>query len=65
MTVEEIKEAVNLNLNVYWTNKGYQVIKDRLNQYHIICLDNQDSVGLTHKDNTTLNGKEEEFFIIY
>jgi Tfp pilus assembly protein PilX len=62
MNVHEIKQAVDSGKKVYWSNLGYQVIKDSIGQYLIkhIC---GHCIGLTWQDGTTLNGKEEEFFI--
>ena len=62
MTIKEIKESVNLGKKVYWSKKSYEVIKDKHNQYLILCVLNNDCIGLTWKDGTTLNGKESEFF---
>jgi hypothetical protein len=65
MTLEEIKAAVDAGLNVYWSNVGYRVIKDRLGRYLIgydIDGPHENYIGLTHQDGITLNGKPEEFF---
>lgn len=63
MNVFEIKKAVNEGKTVCWANDGYQVIKDENGDYLIIYLDNGYCTGLTHIDNITLNGEEEEFYI--
>jgi hypothetical protein len=63
MNVEEIKQAVRDGKNVYWASKSYEVIRDRIGQFLIICKHNQYIVGLTHQDGVTLNGKEEDFFV--
>ena len=64
MTLNEIKEAVNNGVNVYWKNKGYRVIKSGFNQYkYLIVYLDKDAIGLTWSDGITLNGKEEDFFI--
>lgn len=62
MTVTEIKNAVNNGVKVYWSNLSYEVIKDSKDQY-LIKHSSGNCIGLTWADNTTLNGKEEDFFI--
>jgi hypothetical protein len=61
MTLQEIKQAIEDGENVHWSNLSYKVIKDRKGQYLIKC--GTHCIGLTWADNTTLNGKEEDFFI--
>lgn len=61
MTLQQIKEALADGKKVYWSNIGYEVIKDK-NQY-LIKHYNGHCIGLTWADDVTLNGKEEEFFI--
>jgi hypothetical protein len=63
MNLNEIKQAVNNGINVYWKNKGYRVIKDKCNQILIVYYPNNHAIGLTWTDGITLNGKEEDFFI--
>jgi hypothetical protein len=60
-TLEEIKQAVDQGLPVYWQNAGYQVIKDSLGHY-LIQHQAGSCIGLTWRDGVTLNGKPEEFF---
>jgi hypothetical protein len=62
MTLAEIKSAVTAGQPVYWANKGYFVQVDRLGQWFITCGWNNHSIGLTHRDGETLNGKESDFF---
>jgi hypothetical protein len=62
-TVNDIKKAVDNGLNVYHHNKAYKVIKDDLGQYLIYCTLNGYCIGLTWRDNKTLNGKIDNFFI--
>ena len=64
MTVQEIKSAVDRGEKVYWSNCGYEVIKDDIGQYLIHCTMNDYYCGLTWADDVTLNGDENEFFII-
>lgn len=63
MTVEEIKQAVNEGKKVYWANTAYEVVKDKYNQWFIVCTLNDDAIGLTWRDGIHLNGDESEFFI--
>ncbi len=63
MTLAEIKEAIAQGKKVHWSNHAYDVIKDRIGQYLIICNLNESCIGLTWKDGKTMNGKEEDFFI--
>ena len=66
MTLEEIKAAVDAGKTVCWANVGYRVIHDTSNgcdQWLIKCRWNNHCVGLTWRDNVTVNGKPEQFFI--
>lgn len=62
MTVEQIKSAVDNGMIVNWENPMYTVVKDNNGKYLIKC-GNGSSIGLTWQDCTTLNGKEEDFFV--
>ena len=63
MTLDEIKKAVDEGKTVKWANKLYDVIKDNIGQYFIVCSSNQYTIGLTHTDGVTLNGRPSEFYI--
>lgn len=63
MTASQIKAAVDSGKKVYWSHKGYEVIKDRIGQYLIVCLQNKHCIGLTWQDGVTLNGNGSQFFI--
>ena len=76
MNLEEIKEAVSNGEKVCWKQSNYVVEKtlsksyDPLSKEHIIvddydivCRDNGHRIGLTWTDETTMNGKEEDFYI--
>lgn len=67
MTLHEIKTAVEAGHTVCWANPGYQVrrylFRDGTPQWLVTCTMNNSHVGLTRADNTTLSGKEEDFFI--
>jgi hypothetical protein len=62
MNLEEIKKAVDEGKSVYWSNRNYEVIKDKNGQYLICCSLNNSCIGLTWTDGTTLNGKEMDFY---
>lgn len=63
MTLQEIKDAIDSGKKVCWSNDMYDVIKDKLGQYLIVCSSNQHTIGLTWADGVTMNGKEEDFYI--
>lgn len=63
MNLMEIKKAVNEGKRVHWASTAYEVVKDKYDQWFIVCTLNDDAIGLTWRDGRTLNGKEEEFFI--
>jgi hypothetical protein len=62
MNLEQIKAAVDSGKKVYWSNKGYQVVKDKAGDY-VIKASNGHMIGLTWADGETLNGKEKDFFV--
>ena len=58
MKLDEIKKAVDEGKPVKWGNKQYDVIKDNIGQYMIVCRTNYHTIGLTWKDGVTLNGRQ-------
>jgi len=64
MTLQEIKTAITEGKRVFWKSEGYQVIKDSIDQYLIKCDYNGHCIGLTWRDAVTMNGKEEDFFVV-
>jgi hypothetical protein len=62
MTLAEIKQAIADGRKVYHGNKNYEVIRDKIGQYLIVCSFNGYTIGLTHSDKQTMNGKEADFF---
>lgn len=68
MTLEEIKTAVRNGKKVCHKSEIYQVnlhiFKSGEEQWLITCIINNYSIGLTWQDGTTMNGKENEFFIL-
>lgn len=70
MTLQEIKQAIRGGKRVCWSNIGYEVInpsgaKENPDdeQWLIRCTMNNHCIGLTWRDEVTMNGKEEDFFI--
>lgn len=70
MTLQEIKDAVEAGKTVHWASTAYTVIKDNFrdgsHQWLIAYNDGQRDahyVGLTWRDNVTVNGSPEQFFI--
>lgn len=71
MTLNEIKTAVRDGKKAYWSTSTYEVINpiksptfdENEEQWLIRCKANGSCIGLTHRDNITMNGKESEFFI--
>ena len=62
MTLEEIIEAVDDGVKVYWKNNNY-VVEKWADGYNIVCTHNRSAIGLTWMDDKTINGKEEDFYI--
>jgi len=65
MNLNQIKEAVLAGKIICWKNSGYKIIN---------CCDNwtivwnyggkdENSIGLTWRDEKTLNGEESDFYI--
>jgi hypothetical protein len=63
MTLQEIQTAVRSGQKVHWANDNYEVIEGSKNQWLIHSKCNDHYWGLTHTDNTTINGKPEDFYI--
>lgn len=62
MTLEQIKTSIDQGKKVYWKNLAYDVIKDKIGQYLIVCNLNNYTIGLTWLDGITMNGEESDFF---
>jgi hypothetical protein len=56
MNAQQIRDLVDSGKTVYCDTQSYVVIKDSIGQYLIKCLGNDYCIGLTHRDNVTLNG---------
>ncbi len=63
MTLQEIKDAINEGKTVHWKNEIYVVQTDGLGQWFIMCIQNNNCIGLTHQDGITLNGEPKDFYI--
>ena len=63
MTLAEITQAVSSGAPVKWVNGNYDVIKDCLGQYLIVCRSNDHAIGLTWLDGVTVNGRPEDFYV--
>jgi hypothetical protein len=48
---------------VHWSNENYVVIRDDIGQWMIQCVKNGHCIGLTWSDGSTLNGKEDDFYV--
>ena len=55
---EEIKQAVSEGKKVYCDTLGYEVIKCTNGEYLINFINSDYYIGLTWKDNKTLNGSK-------
>jgi len=77
MTLEEIKAAIESGKHVCWSNRAYDVIKDKLGQWLIVCGRSSEksfsalranlngyTCGLTWLDGVTMNGNPDEFFTV-
>jgi len=64
MTLEEIKCAVMNGHTVHWENEAYVVeYAPAIDEFLIRCVLNESIIGLTWKDDVTMNGREDQFFI--
>jgi len=67
MNIQEIKNAVNAGHTVKWQSENYDVIKDKIGQYLIVCRTNNNCIGLTGFKGSpyenVLNGNENDFYI--
>ena len=67
MNIQQIKQAVDSGLSVKSGNDLYDVTKDTLGQYLIVCSSNNYTIGLHGQKGTihehVLNGVAHEFYI--
>ena len=64
MTLQEIKSSTKEGKKVYWTNENYLITNPYNDEWLIVSQGNNHAIGLTHRDGTTMNGKESEFFTL-
>ena len=63
MTLQEIKDAVLAGRTVHWKNESYEVTRDKVGQWFIVCRFNGSLSGLTWSDGVTMSEKPEDFFL--
>lgn len=61
MSLDDIQTAIYNGYTVYWKNRGYEVIKDKIGQYLIKCTANSYCVGLTRTDGTLIEDPKHFF----
>jgi len=64
MTLNEIQTAVSEGRRVFWKSTAYEVIKDNLGQWLIMCHMNGSCTGLTWRDGVTMNETPADFFML-
>jgi hypothetical protein len=62
MKTQEIKAAVDAGKKVHWKNGSYRVVKNK--SIYVVQGPSGSMTGLTWADGETLNGKEEDFFVL-
>lgn len=63
MTLQEIKDAVLAGQTVHWKSESYEVTRDKVGQWFIICRFNGSLSGLTWADGVTMSEKPEDFYL--
>jgi hypothetical protein len=63
MNLSEIKAAVLSGRKVHWKSCAYEITTDRHDQWLVVCRSTGGCWGLTWADNTTVNGKPDDFFV--
>ena len=61
MNFDQIKNAADQGLTIFWGNSGYQVIVDSLNQYFIKCKFNDYLISLNESDFADF--KQSDFYL--
>lgn len=61
LSLSDIEIAIYNGYTVYWKNKNYQVVKDKIGQYLIKCLSNSYCVGLTTTDGDLVEDPKDFF----
>lgn len=63
MSLEEIKSAVLAGRVVRWRNGAYEVMRDGVGQWFILCRLNGSLSGLTWADGVTMSEDPKDFFV--
>ena len=63
MTLQEIKSAVLAGRTVHWKNGAYDVIRDGVGQWFILCRFNGSLTSLTWADGVTMSEDPKDFFL--
>jgi hypothetical protein len=63
MKLEEIKAAVLAGRVVHWKSGAYEVMRDGVGQWFIVCRFNGSLSSLTWSDGVTMSEKPEDFFV--
>lgn len=63
MTLSEIQAAVLDGQKVHWKTKAYEIIRDKIGQWLVVCRETGGCWGLVWADKTTVNGKPWDFFV--
>ena len=63
MTFQEIKAAVLDRKTVHWKSGAYEVTRDKVGQWFIVCRFNGSLSGLTWADGVTMSEKPEDFYL--
>jgi hypothetical protein len=50
MTKQEIEQALAKGVKVHWSNRGYEVIKDKFDRYLVVFVSNDYCSYLTDDD---------------
>ena len=61
LSLSDIETAIYNGYTVYWKNRGYEVIKDKIGQYLINCKFNSHCVGLTRTDGSLIEDPKHFF----
>ena len=64
MTLDEIKDAVLAGKTVHWSTTAYVVKYNDQGGFNIVYTPDGNCIGLTWRNGVTLNGKQNEFFIL-
>ena len=63
MNEQARQKKIDGERTVHWASCSYRVIKSKWGEFMILCDLNDSCVGLTWKDEVTMNGEEKQFYI--